>query len=135
MAAVGHRVALGEAVWWPQLVIALFRLLRRDSGPTTRYAEARDARVRSRRWLARDTQTCPASRRLSRMTLATSIEPPTRRVQWQELFNNILANQAIWIADIGLKAGLFRAIASNPAGIASIAGIAGIVMLAEKRRV
>lgn len=35
----------------------------------------------------------------------------TKEAQWQKLFGYILGNQAAWIADIGLKAGLFNAIA------------------------
>ena len=35
----------------------------------------------------------------------------TKQDQWQKLFGYLLGNQAAWIADIGLKAGLFRAIA------------------------
>jgi hypothetical protein len=47
-----------------------------------------------------------------------SAEVSTKQAQWQKLFSYILGNQASWIADIGLKAGLFRAIAD--------AGAAGI---------
>ena len=36
---------------------------------------------------------------------------PSKQVQWQKLFTYLLGNQAAWIIDIGLKAGLFRAIA------------------------
>jgi hypothetical protein len=35
----------------------------------------------------------------------------TKEAQWQKLFGYILGNQAAWVADIGLKAGLFRAVA------------------------
>jgi len=35
----------------------------------------------------------------------------TKQAQWQKLFGYILGNQAAWVADIGLKAGLFRAVA------------------------
>lgn len=35
----------------------------------------------------------------------------TKQDQWQKLFGYLLGNQAAWIADIGLKTGLFRAIA------------------------
>lgn len=42
----------------------------------------------------------------------------TRQAQWQKLFNHILGYQALWIADIGLKARLFRTIAdAGEAGI------------------
>lgn len=38
--------------------------------------------------------------------------------QWRKLFGYLMGNQAAWIADIGLKAGLFRAIAdAGDAGI------------------
>jgi hypothetical protein len=40
-----------------------------------------------------------------------STEIDAKQAQWQKLFGYILGNQAAWIADIGLKAGLFRAIA------------------------
>ena len=40
-----------------------------------------------------------------------STEVSTKQDQWQKLFAYLLGNQAAWIADIGLKAGLFRAIA------------------------
>ena len=40
-----------------------------------------------------------------------STEVSTKQDQWQKLFGYLLGNQAAWIADIGLKAGLFRAIA------------------------
>jgi predicted O-methyltransferase YrrM len=48
---------------------------------------------------------------------STSTEELTKQAQWQKLFNAILGYQTIWIADIGLKTGLFRAIADSPAGI------------------
>ena len=59
----------------------------------------------------------------------------SKRERWQALFDHVLGNQATWIADIGLRAGLFRAIAD--------AGFAGVraadqplptrfVVLAEK---
>ena len=35
----------------------------------------------------------------------------TKEEQWQQLFEYLLGNQAAWIADVGLKAGLFHAIA------------------------
>ena len=35
----------------------------------------------------------------------------TKQTQWQKIIGYILGNQAIWIGDIGLKAGFFRAIA------------------------
>lgn len=40
-----------------------------------------------------------------------STEVSTKQEQWQRLFNYVLGNQAAWIADIGLKTGMFRAIA------------------------
>jgi hypothetical protein len=40
-----------------------------------------------------------------------STEVDLKQTQWQKLFGYVLGNQAAWIADIGLKAGLFRAIA------------------------
>jgi predicted O-methyltransferase YrrM len=40
-----------------------------------------------------------------------SAEVSPKQAQWQKLFGYILGNQAAWIADIGLKAGLFRAVA------------------------
>ena len=47
-----------------------------------------------------------------------STEVSTKQAQWQKLFGYIMGNQAAWIADIGLKAGLFRAIAdAGDAGI------------------
>jgi len=46
------------------------------------------------------------------------VEPqPEKAAQWQKLFHYILGNQAAWIVDIGLKAGLFSAIAAESAGI------------------
>ena len=48
---------------------------------------------------------------------STSTEELTKQAQWQKVFNAILGYQTIWIADIGLKTGLFRAIADSPAGI------------------
>jgi hypothetical protein len=42
-----------------------------------------------------------------------STEVDTKQAQWQKVFGYILGNQAAWIADIGLKAGLFRAIAGE----------------------
>jgi hypothetical protein len=45
-----------------------------------------------------------------------STEVSTKQDQWQKLFGYILGNQAAWIADIGLKAGLFRAIADAGEG-------------------
>ncbi|MDQ3514491.1 MAG: class I SAM-dependent methyltransferase [Chloroflexota bacterium] len=42
----------------------------------------------------------------------------TKQDQWQKLYGYILGNQAAWVADVGLKAGLFAAIASaGPNGI------------------
>ena len=44
----------------------------------------------------------------------------TKQAQWQRLIDNVLGYQATWIADIGLKAGMFNAIAeAGPTGIAS----------------
>lgn len=40
-----------------------------------------------------------------------STEVTAKQEQWQRLFDHVLGNQATWIADIGLKAGLLRAIA------------------------
>ena len=42
---------------------------------------------------------------------AMPTEVDAKQAQWQKMFGYILGNQAAWIADIGLKAGLFRAIA------------------------
>lgn len=39
-----------------------------------------------------------------------STEVNAKQAQWQKLFGYLMGNQAAWIADIGLKAGLFRAI-------------------------
>ena len=42
----------------------------------------------------------------------------TKQQQWQTLYGYILGNQASWVADVGLKAGLFAAIAgAGPDGI------------------
>jgi len=42
----------------------------------------------------------------------------TKQEQWEKLYGYILGNQATWVADIGLKAGLFAAIAeTGEAGI------------------
>jgi len=38
-------------------------------------------------------------------------EVGSKQERWQALFSHVLGNQATWIADIGLRAGLFRAIA------------------------
>ena len=38
-------------------------------------------------------------------------ETYAKQAQWQKLFDYVLGYQAAWIADIGLKAGLFRAVA------------------------
>ena len=51
------------------------------------------------------------------MSLSTSAEEPTKEDQWRKLFTHMLGNQATWVADIGLKAGLFRTIATHPDGI------------------
>jgi hypothetical protein len=40
-----------------------------------------------------------------------STEVDLKQTQWQKLSRYVLGNQAAWIADIALKAGLFRAIA------------------------
>ena len=41
-----------------------------------------------------------------------------KQAQWQKLYGYLMGNQAAWIADIGLKAGLFRAVAdSGDAGV------------------
>ena len=46
----------------------------------------------------------------------------TKQSQWQKLLGHILGNQAAWIATVGLKAGLFQAIAdSNGTGITEVA--------------
>jgi ubiquinone/menaquinone biosynthesis C-methylase UbiE len=37
----------------------------------------------------------------------------TKQSQWQKLLGHILGNQAAWIANIGLKAGLFQAVADS----------------------
>lgn len=45
---------------------------------------------------------------------------PQKQAAWQRLYDAILRFQAIWIADIGLKAGLFRAIVEGgPGGVAA----------------
>lgn len=45
-------------------------------------------------------------------------EAEAKRAQWQKLFGYLLGNQATWVIDVGLKAGLFRAIAdAGPDGI------------------
>lgn len=38
-------------------------------------------------------------------------EVASKQERWQALFDHVLGNQATWIADIGLKSGLFRAVA------------------------
>jgi hypothetical protein len=54
-------------------------------------------------------------------------EPLTKQAQFQKIYGYILGNQAAWVADVGLKAGLFRAIAdAGPAGIAEDA-LAGVL--------
>ena len=45
------------------------------------------------------------------MSTEVVTEVGTKQDQWQKLFGYVLGNQAAWIADVGLKAGLFRAIA------------------------
>ena len=42
---------------------------------------------------------------------------PTKQDQWQRLLDNILGYEATWLTDIGLKTGLFAAIADAGAGI------------------
>lgn len=37
-------------------------------------------------------------------------ETGAKQAQWQKLFGYLLGNQAAWVADVGLKSGLFRAI-------------------------
>ncbi|MBA2277206.1 MAG: methyltransferase domain-containing protein [Chloroflexia bacterium] len=45
-------------------------------------------------------------------------ETDAKRAQWQKLFDYLLGNQAAWIIDVGLKAELFRTIATaGPGGI------------------
>lgn len=39
------------------------------------------------------------------------VDASTKQVQWEKLFGYLLGNQAAWVADVGLKAGLFAAIA------------------------
>lgn len=47
-----------------------------------------------------------------------STEVSTKQEQWQKLFGYALGNQAAWIADVGLKAGLFQAVAdAGEAGV------------------
>src|SRR5687768_11180056 len=42
----------------------------------------------------------------------------TKQDQWQKLFGYVLGNQATWVIDVGLKAGIFAAIANaSPEGI------------------
>jgi predicted O-methyltransferase YrrM len=38
-------------------------------------------------------------------------EATTKQAQWQKLFGYLLGNQAAWVGDVGLKAGLFQGIA------------------------
>ena len=38
---------------------------------------------------------------------------PSKQDQWQKLFGYVLGYQATWVIDVGLKAGLFAAIADN----------------------
>ncbi|MBA3414814.1 MAG: hypothetical protein H0U10_06280, partial [Chloroflexia bacterium] len=38
-------------------------------------------------------------------------ETSPKQARWQKLLGYILGNQAVWVADVGLKAGLFRAVA------------------------
>jgi predicted O-methyltransferase YrrM len=45
-------------------------------------------------------------------------EAGSKQTQWQHLFTYLLGNQASWVIDVGLKAGLFQAIAdAGPSGI------------------
>jgi ubiquinone/menaquinone biosynthesis C-methylase UbiE len=47
-----------------------------------------------------------------------SIETISKQEQWQKLLSYVMGNQASWIANIGLKAGLFQAIAeAGPEGV------------------
>lgn len=41
------------------------------------------------------------------------VDTTTKQVQWQKLFGYLLGNQAAWVADVGLKAGLFQAVADT----------------------
>lgn len=43
-------------------------------------------------------------------------EPSTKNAHWQRLFGYLLGNQATWVIDVGLKAGLFHAIADAGSG-------------------
>lgn len=45
-------------------------------------------------------------------------ETSPKQAHWQRLFGYLLGNQAAWVIDVGLKAGLFRAVAdAGPDGI------------------
>lgn len=47
-----------------------------------------------------------------------STEVSIKQEQWQKLFGYVLGNQAAWIADIGLKTGMFRTVAdAGEAGV------------------
>jgi predicted O-methyltransferase YrrM len=49
-------------------------------------------------------------------------EGNTKQAQWQKLFGYLLGNQAAWVADVGLKTGLFAAVAAaGPGGIGEAA--------------
>lgn len=41
------------------------------------------------------------------------VETHSKQAQWQQLLGYVIGNQAVWVADIGLKTGLFRAIADT----------------------
>lgn len=38
------------------------------------------------------------------------VDASTKQAQWQKLFGYLLGNQAAWVADVGLKSGMFQAI-------------------------
>ena len=38
------------------------------------------------------------------------VDASTKQAQWQKLFSYLLGNQAAWVADVGLKSGMFQAI-------------------------
>jgi SAM-dependent methyltransferase len=47
----------------------------------------------------------------------TTAAAASKAEAWQRVLNDILGNQAAWIADIGLKAGLFQAVRESGAGV------------------
>ena len=50
--------------------------------------------------------------------MATTIDgSEAKTAAWDRVIGYILGNHAAWIADIGLRAGLFRAVADTPAGV------------------